>query len=153
LLNPNVSLESLLRDTPVPGLRVLTAGPAPADPSALYASRRLAARLAELRDHCDLLIVDTPPVLAQPDAALLAPHLDGVLFVVDAQKSRGRQVRRALELLDQAGAQVLGAVFNRVPYKDMGYVEYVDAQSRPVLTEESSSASAAESKTAPGPAA
>src|SRR6185436_9214994 len=120
----NTPLTSLLRETSIPGLRVLTAGPAPASPSALFTSRRLNARLAELREQCDVLIVDTPPVLAQPDAALLGPHVDGVLFVVDARSSRGRQVRRALELLQQAGVPVLGAALNRVSANVMDYIQY-----------------------------
>jgi capsular exopolysaccharide synthesis family protein len=124
LLNRNVSLDSVLRETPIPGLRVLTAGPSPAAPSALYTSPHLASRLAELRQRSDLVVFDTPPVLAQADAALLSPHVDGVIFVVDAERSRGRQVRRALELLAEAGAQVLGAAFNRVSPRHMDYVQY-----------------------------
>jgi non-specific protein-tyrosine kinase len=124
LINPSASLKGMLRGTSVPGLQVLTAGPAPAAASALYTSRHLASRLAELREHCDVVVFDTPPILAQADAALLSPHVDGVIFVVDAQKSRGRQVRRALELLNEAGAQVVGAAFNRVAPRHMDYVQY-----------------------------
>jgi capsular exopolysaccharide synthesis family protein len=124
LINPSASLKGMLRATPVPGLQVLTAGPAPAAASALYTSRHLASRLAELREQCDVVVFDTPPILAQADAALLSPHVDGVIFVVDAQKSRGRQVRRALELLNEAGAQVVGAAFNRVAPRHMDYVQY-----------------------------
>jgi capsular exopolysaccharide synthesis family protein len=149
LINPNLSLESVLRETPIPGLRVLPAGPAPAAPSSLYTSRHLASRLAELRQHCDLVVFDTPPVLAQADAALLSPHADGVIFVVDAQKSRGRQVRRALEMLSEAGAQVLGAAFNRVSPRYMDYVQYQsytaakDAQPEDAVTQNKSVGTAA----------
>jgi non-specific protein-tyrosine kinase len=124
LLNPNLGVESVLRETSTPGLRVLTAGPAPAAPSALFTSRRLAMRLAELRTHCDVLVIDSPPVLAQPDAALMGAHVDGVLFVVDARKSRGRQVRRAVDMLQEAGGTILGAALNRVSPHGMDYVQY-----------------------------
>jgi len=124
LINPSASPDSLLRETSAPGLRVLTSGPAPADPSALFTSRRIEDRLNELRQQCDVLVVDTPPVLAQPDPVLLGPHVDGVVFVVDARASRVRQVRRALELLAQARASVLGAALNRVSDKTMDYVLY-----------------------------
>ncbi len=142
LLNQSVTVDSLLRETAVPGLRVVTSGPAPAAPSALYTSDRLAARLAELRSACDVLVFDTPPVLAQPDATLLGQHVDGVVFVVDARKSRGRQVRRALELLNEAGVVVLGAAFNRVPPRGMDYVPYTAAQPGPVQSEDSTSSGA-----------
>jgi tyrosine-protein kinase len=125
LINPRVAPGSQLRATRIGGLRVLTAGPVPPVVSALFTSGRLVARLNELRELCDVLVVDTPPVLAQPDAALLGPHVDGVLFVVDAQRSRGRQVRRALEQLNAAGATVFGAALNRVSVKTMDYVQYL----------------------------
>jgi succinoglycan biosynthesis transport protein ExoP len=125
LINQGVKLAAILRDTPLPGLRLLTAGPAPAVASALLTSRRFESRLAELREQCDVVVVDTPPVLAKPDAALLAPHMDGVLLVVDAQRSRGRQVRRALELLNEAGAAIYGIALNRVSDKTMDYVQYL----------------------------
>ena len=136
LLNPSVAVDSLLRETSVPGLRVLTSGPAPPAPSAMYTSDRLTGRLAELRSQCDVIVFDTPPVLAQPDATLLGQHVDGVVFVVDARKSRGRQVRRALELLNEAGVVVLGAAFNSVPPKGMDYIPYTAAQIDPVQTSE-----------------
>jgi non-specific protein-tyrosine kinase len=125
LINSSVAPDTLLRATPIAGLQVLTAGPVPPVASALFTSSRLVARLNELREQCDVLVVDTPPVLAQPDAALLGPHVDGVLFVVDAQRSRGRQVRRALELLNEGGATVFGAALNRVSIKAMDYVQYL----------------------------
>jgi capsular exopolysaccharide synthesis family protein len=143
LLNSSIGLESLLRDTSVPGLRVLTSGPAPAAPSALYTSNRLAARLEELQAACDVLVLDTPPVLAQPDATLLGQHIDGVVFVIDARKSRGRQVRRALELLNEAGVVVLGAAFNRVPPRAMDYIPYSDVQHENVQAEETAATSTA----------
>jgi polysaccharide biosynthesis transport protein len=150
LLNTNSSIDSLLRETMIPGLRVLTAGAAPAAASALFTNRNLGVSLAQLRDRCDVLVVDTPPVLARPDAALLGPYFDGILFVVDAQRSRGRQVRRALELLNQSGAHILGAVFNRVPSQAMDYVEYNDEPIRDTDPEGSPSQAGVANKPAPG---
>jgi Mrp family chromosome partitioning ATPase len=62
--------------------------------------------------------------LAQPDAALLGNRADAVLLVVDASKSRGRQAARAVEVLRESGAVVLGAVLNRIPKKTMEYSAY-----------------------------
>ncbi|MDQ3808757.1 MAG: polysaccharide biosynthesis tyrosine autokinase, partial [Chloroflexota bacterium] len=143
LVNPNASADSLVRETAVPGLRLLPAGPAPAAPSALYTSRRLEDRLSELREQCDVLVLDTPPVLGQPDAALLAPHVDGVVLVVDVRTSRGRQVRRALELLNAAGAQVWGAALNRVPVGALDYIQYQGYATEQEPAEESAGSASA----------
>jgi non-specific protein-tyrosine kinase len=103
-----------VQETRVPGLRLLTAGPAPSDPSALFLSRRFDNRLGELRDLCDLVILDPPPLLTAPDAVLVAPHVDAVLLVVDMATSRMRDVIRAVEVLGQAGATIAGMLLNRV---------------------------------------
>ena len=124
LLDPNVSASDVIRPTWLPNLSVLPAGPTPADPSALLSSRRCDELLNQLHELCDLVVVDTPPLLAQPDAALLGTRTDGVLLVVDASRSRGRQAGRAIEMLRESGAVVLGAVLNRIPRKAMEYPAY-----------------------------
>jgi non-specific protein-tyrosine kinase len=124
LSDTSVTVDGVVRDTRVSGLRVLTSGPATPAASALFTSPRLVAIMADLRAACDVVVFDTPPALGAPDAALLAPHADAVLFVVDARKSHGRQVRRALTMLRQAGARVIGAAFNRVSAKSLAYLEY-----------------------------
>jgi Mrp family chromosome partitioning ATPase len=75
--------------------------------------------------------------------------VDGVLFVVDSQKSRGRQVRRALEQLSEAGATVLGATINRVSQADMQYVHYLSYVPDPTpASDDSASATGAVSSRA-----
>jgi Mrp family chromosome partitioning ATPase len=67
------------------------------------------------KGDADLVIVDSPPLQAVTDAAILSSFLDGTLFVIDAGRSRRRAVRLAREALNRADATVLGAVLNRVP--------------------------------------
>ena len=124
LLDSDMPPSTVLRPTWLPNLSVLPAGLTPADPSALLSSRRCDDVLGQLRELCDVLVVDTPPLLAQPDAALLGPRADGVLLVVDASRSRGRQAARAIEMLRESGAAVLGAVLNRIPKKALEYPAY-----------------------------
>lgn len=124
LLNPLEPAESTLLPTRLPNLRILTAGRSPTDPSALFSSVRFASRLGELTSLCDVLIFDTPPVLAQPEAALIGAHAEVVLLVVDALQTRGRMTRRAIEILHRAGAPLAGAVLNRIPTKAMDYATY-----------------------------
>ena len=124
LVDPSESAVNVLRPTWLANLRVLPAGPSPADPSALLSSRRCDDVFNQLSELCDVIVVDTPPLLAQPDAALLGSRTDSVLLVLDASKSRGRQAARAIEMLRESGAAVLGAVLNRLPKKAMEYTAY-----------------------------
>jgi capsular exopolysaccharide synthesis family protein len=121
LLDGDAAATSALHPTAIPNLQVVPAGPAPAEPSAVLSSKRLPSLLGQLRVLCDVLLIDSPPLLAQPDAALLSAHADAVLFVVDASRSRLRRVRHALDMLQEAGGHVLGAVINRVPHGSVDY--------------------------------
>jgi len=99
-----------LRDTEVPGLRVLTSGPAVGVPSDLIASPGMSALIGRLRAEADIVLFDAPPVLLATDAVELATQVDGVLLTVRAGHTRRNEAQRAKELLAQVGARVVGAV-------------------------------------------
>lgn len=116
------SADAYVQQTSVPNLSVLRAGGPAADPTSLLASQRFGDLLDELKQGYDTLLLDSPAALVVPDAAILASQSDGVLLLVDAQTTSRRaalRVRRAME--EQAGARVLGTVFNRVRLKRHQY--------------------------------
>ena len=80
--------------------------------------------LKETSAKYDYLIVDTAPVMAADDVTSLAPHLDGVLFVIRAEHTSARVARAALELLYQRQVRVLGLVFNAVRPTSVDYYYY-----------------------------
>jgi capsular exopolysaccharide synthesis family protein len=92
-----------LQATAVPGLSLLTSGPLPPRPADLLGSRRMEA---------DMLIFDTPPVIAVTDAAVLAPRMDGVLLVLKAGHTRRDRAREARRLLEKVKANIVGVVLN-----------------------------------------
>lgn len=99
---------------PLPNLKVLVAGVAPPNPAELLASHRLLEFLAHAREEFDYVLVDSSPVGLVSDAAVLATQGDGVMLVLDAQKTRKMDVRRAVRGLRAVGANVLGTVMNNV---------------------------------------
>jgi capsular exopolysaccharide synthesis family protein len=115
LLDEKLQAENAVARTRVQGLTLLPSGPLPPNPSELLASPRMRARLSELRELADLVIVDSPPVLPVSDPAILAGQADGTLLVVNAQRTRGQHAAHAVATLQQAGARLLGAVLNRTP--------------------------------------
>jgi len=112
ILLDQVKLEDALRPTQQKGLVVLAAGPIPPAPSELLSTKRAATLIERLADHCDLLLIDSPPVLPVSDPLVLSEHVDGVVLVSAAGNTSRREVARAVELLQQVEAPLLGTVLN-----------------------------------------
>jgi Mrp family chromosome partitioning ATPase len=84
----------------------------PTDPTSLVSGVRMRALLQTLMQRFDLVILDTPPVLATADARILGGLTDGVLLVVRAGQTDRVAAQRAQTQLTQAGAKLLGVVLN-----------------------------------------
>ncbi|GAA5110762.1 polysaccharide biosynthesis tyrosine autokinase [Pseudonocardia adelaidensis] len=92
------------------GFDVLTAGPYPHNHSQLLASYSLADLFADMRNHYDFVVVDTPALLAVSDAAAVAARADGVVLVVQHRQTSQDQVAAAVEALSTVSARLLGTV-------------------------------------------
>ena len=109
----NLSLQAtVLQATEVPGLRVLTSGPLPPNPTELLASQPMAALQTAQSPQYDLVLFDAPPVVVVTDAAILASQVDGVLLVVNANGTRREHAQRAQQLLAKVNARIVGSVLN-----------------------------------------
>jgi non-specific protein-tyrosine kinase len=124
LLQGDPKIESALQPTRFPNLRVLTSGPIPPNPSELLASDKMRLVLDRIRGMADLVILDSPPILAVTDPTVLSTRVDGVILVVDAGKTRGEALARSKETITRGGARVLGVVLNRVTSRSGGYYYY-----------------------------
>lgn len=121
IMDENLTLEDALHDTDVPGLRVITSGPLPPNPLDMLASQRAQDLLAAVKGMCDVLILDSPPVLSVTDALLLATHADAALLVTAARVTRRDLVIKAHETLRRSAVDIIGAVLNKVRQSDLGY--------------------------------
>jgi len=113
-LNDTTTLESVMQPTKLDTLQVITSGPIPPNPAELLDSNRMRRILDTLRSQADLLIIDSPPVLAVADASILGARCSGALLVIDAGRTRSDVARRAVETLNKIGTKVLGVVLNRI---------------------------------------
>ena len=128
LRSDEISLDAIARPTEQANLRVLTTGPLPPNPAELLGSRRMRVVLERLCATADLVVFDSPPLQAVTDSAVLSSLVDVTLLVIDVGRSRQRAVKPAREALARAGANVPGAVLNRVPIRSQDYgVYYGDA--------------------------
>lgn len=114
-----------LQETEVPGLSALASGPVPPNPAELLGSARMVRLLTELEEQFDIVLLDSPPVLAVTDAAVLAPHTGGVVLVVRVGAVGRRQAVMAKEALQAVKANLLGVVLGGMsPDGGRGYYYY-----------------------------
>ncbi len=112
-----------LQATEIENLWLLPAGRTSVEPALLVGSRRFRTLLEELRRHADVVLIDSPPVLGPPEAALLASMADATLLVVDDGITRHAAARKARDrLMGQEGVHLMGVVFNRVRSSSYGYL-------------------------------
>ncbi|MGI6119165.1 MAG: CpsD/CapB family tyrosine-protein kinase [Desulfosporosinus sp.] len=116
--------QQYIRETAVPGVMVLTGGPIPPNPAELVGSKRMKRLLEEASEQYDIVLIDTPPIVAVTDAAILAQEVDGVILVLASGEVNKDFAQRAKELLDKVGAKILGAVLNKVDLKTSEYYYY-----------------------------
>jgi tyrosine-protein kinase Etk/Wzc len=108
------SLDDVLRETASPNVRLLTTGTLPPNPAELLGSERFQRLLSELAARHDVVLVDTPPILAVTDAALVARQAGVNLFVLRAGKHPMREISAALRQFGRNGVRVQGLVMNAV---------------------------------------
>lgn len=108
-------LDQIVQPTGVDGLSVLSSGKLSVVPSDALSSSRMTRLIQQLETLADMVIFDTPPVLAVSDAALLSSQTGGALLVIDAGKTRREHAQAAKDVLERARARLLGAVMLNAP--------------------------------------
>lgn len=124
LLVQDLAIDDVICATGVDGLYVIPSGPIPPNPSELLGSDRMAGLLARVRELYDVALLDTPPVIAVTDAALLAPQADSVLLVLKAGSTRIEMAQEARNLLQNVGVKSISVVLNAVELHGGGYYNY-----------------------------
>lgn len=126
-LEDGASSETVALSTPVPGLRLVPSGPLPPNPSEMLESKRMEEVLQQFRAHADIVILDSPPVLAVADAGILGSYCSGAVLVIDAEKTRSDIARRAVETLRGTNTKILGVILNKLNEKrGEGYSSYYE---------------------------
>jgi capsular exopolysaccharide synthesis family protein len=124
VLTGGLSLDDGIQQTPVSGLSLLSRGVLPPDPSELLGSGKMKEILKELRQRFEFILIDSPPVIALSDAAILSVVTDGVLLVFDGQRTSTATAQSAIERLDTVRARFLGVILNAVNLDDPDYSYY-----------------------------
>lgn len=113
--------EEAVQDTQVPNLSVLTSGPIPPNPAELVGSKRMDGLVSMLRDRFEVVLIDSPPVMAVTDSIILGSKADGVVVVIRSGMAKNAAVTETCEQLKKAGANLVGTVLNDVAWNSHYY--------------------------------
>lgn len=95
------------------GLYIIPSGTIPENPAGLLRSERSLRFLDEVREAADVVLIDAPPLIGAADALILAPWVDGVLFLVEAGATTKEQATQAKKMIENAGGRIVGCILNK----------------------------------------
>lgn len=124
LILGEIDFDEAIKTTDVPNLFLLPAGAPPPNPSELLMTNRFGEVLGELSERFDMVILDSPPVLAVTDASILARRCDATLLLVKSEQTLRDTAKRAAEQLATVDAKVAGVVLNALDLKKRLYGYY-----------------------------
>ena len=110
-----VEWQDVIQEWGEHGLAVLPAGTKPPNSTLLLQSRALETFLDELASNFDVMILDSPPLLAVVDPLSIVSNTDGMVLVVGRGKIRSHHLRAALQSIQAAKANLVGVVMNHMP--------------------------------------
>nr|BCN22446.1 putative tyrosine protein kinase [Vibrio mimicus] len=124
-----LTLESCIKTSPVENLAIITRGQVPPNPSELLMHKRMEELLQWASEYYDLVIVDTPPVLAVTDPSIVGAHAGTTLMVARFGQNTAKEIDVARHRFEQSGIEVKGVIFNAVEKKasstyGYGYYNY-----------------------------
>ena len=127
LISRQIDLETAIRQVPgAENLSFISRGNPPPNPSELLMHPDFAKLLQKLAADYDLVIIDTPPVLAVTDAAVIGQHVGTTLLVVRSGVNQAREIALAKQRLEQSGIKVQGAIVNGMTKRSSYHYAYSD---------------------------
>lgn len=129
LLSGKATLNDILRSSEQDGLSYISRGSAPPNPSELLMHKNFSDFLEQVSHQFDLVVIDTPPILAVTDAAIVGKQCGTSLMVARFQQNPAKELTIASRRLETAGVTVKGAILNAMERKaatayGYGYYNY-----------------------------
>ena len=118
-----VKLEEIIRPTGMSNLSFISAGTIPPNPAEMLDSQQMKDFLQLMKNQFDIIIVDSPPIIAVTDSEILSTITDGSILVVSADATELDLLEKSVQLIKNSGSSFLGTVLNNFSYKS-GYGSY-----------------------------
>jgi capsular exopolysaccharide synthesis family protein len=122
LISNGANIDEALINVGIDNLTILPAGKAPHNPAELLGSLKMKNLIALLRSKYDYVIFDAPPVIPVTDAGLIGAQSDGVIMVIQAERTQRGVIRHSEGLLKQAQAKLLGYILTNIQYHIPAYI-------------------------------
>lgn len=122
VLAGTAEIDQCLLDVGVPNLTLMPAGKLVDHPAELLASVKMKDLVGKLKSRFDFVIFDAPPVVPVTDVAIFGVHMDGILMVVQANRTQKGVIRHAESLLQQAQIELLGYILTDIRYHIPAYI-------------------------------
>lgn len=123
-LSEQAKFKQVIQQTEIEGLFLVSGGPHPPNPSELLSSHKVTEFINEAKDEFEFILFDTPPIAVVTDASVLARAVDGVILVLESEKTSKRALPRVNQLLKETRARLTGVLFNKVDISHGGYHYY-----------------------------
>lgn len=124
ILSGKINVNNIDKSVPSIGVDFIARGKIPSNPSELLMHKRFNALLEWASDNYDLVIVDTPPILAVTDAAIIGRSVGTSLLVARYGTNTVKEVEIGIRRFDQVGVQIKGCILNSVLKKASSYYGY-----------------------------
>ncbi|MFC2036543.1 polysaccharide biosynthesis tyrosine autokinase [Chloroflexota bacterium] len=124
VLEQKATLDGAVQKAEIPGVHVLTSGPLPVNPAELISSPQMSDLVRQLAQQFDMILLDTPSLLAVTDAAAVSQTVNGVVLVVERGHARQESVRAAREQMADVKVSPVGVIVNRS--KQNGIYDYYE---------------------------
>ncbi len=113
-------LKSIIQSTKIENLSIITAGGLPPNPSELLGSDAMSILVDQLESEYDMVLFDSPPIVAVTDASMISSELDAIALVVKAGQTERAAVDRALDAIKNVRAPLIGAILNGASQENLG---------------------------------
>lgn len=124
ILVGDILISDAVEKTEVEGLDVISCGPIPPNPSELLGSKRMEKFIDDAKNMYDIVLFDTPPVLAVTDAKILGNQCDGSMLVIRSKQTEYEAAKKSIEALSSTTAKFLGTILNDRDKKESNYYYY-----------------------------
>jgi capsular exopolysaccharide synthesis family protein len=120
LIGQMEDVNSIIHETKVENLFIITAGGMPPNPSELLGSDRMSKLVELLEQEWDIVLLDSPPIVAVTDASMISGEIDAIAIVVKAGSTERSAVDRALDMMRNVKAPLIGAILNGASKESLG---------------------------------
>lgn len=114
ILSKQNTISEVIRPSEFANLDIISSGPIPPNPSELLGGSMLKEIIESCKMNYDLIIFDSPPILAVTDAQILANAVDGTILVIDSPYTDRKAAEKAIDVLKSSDAKIIGTVLNNV---------------------------------------